>query len=326
MAHQLAMLGHNKRARGLPWFGYTWARTAAATLFRRFAPLQAQVFSDLHLEMLNHKRRRSTTCVPNIPCVAPLLILAGDIGVLQDPLFHAFFDALEARWHCVVFVLGNHELHHSHDTVQQRTVAYVRAFAHRRTVLLYAGQMLEYRDPTCGRVFALVGDTLWSRPRGDGPTLTGRDHLHLSSLTDFQRLRVPYNPTSWGRGMTAAIFTDMHERAVVRLWGALAAARAAGLPTVVVTHFPPLQKGTSHPKFNGEFSVIKSYFACPTPPVDVAQFPNIIGWVSGHTHWTYDLWFAGVRFVSNQLGYADEAALGRWSKTGLVRFSPVRAL
>ena len=45
---------------------------------------------------------------------------------------------------------------------------------------------------------------------------------------------------------------------------------------------------------------------------------NVIGWISGHTHWSYDINIGHIRFVSNQLGYKDEC-------TGnTTRFEPLK--
>jgi len=32
-------------------------------------------------------------------------------------------------------------------------------------------------------------------------------------------------------------------------------------------------------------------------------------WCSGHTHWSYDFFRNGVRFIANQIGYTDEFVL-----------------
>ena len=43
---------------------------------------------------------------------------------------------------------------------------------------------------------------------------------------------------------------------------------------------------------------------------------NVIGWISGHTHWSHDFMKDNIRFVSNQTGYYKE------HKNGVSKFQP----
>ena len=37
---------------------------------------------------------------------------------------------------------------------------------------------------------------------------------------------------------------------------------------------------------------------------------NVVGWISGHTHWSYDINIDNVRYISNQIGYKNECLSG----------------
>jgi hypothetical protein len=37
---------------------------------------------------------------------------------------------------------------------------------------------------------------------------------------------------------------------------------------------------------------------------------NVIGWISGHTHWSYDINIKNTKFISNQMGYKNECVNG----------------
>jgi hypothetical protein len=76
--------------------------------------------------------------------------------------------------------------------------------------------------------------------------------------------------------------------------------------TIVVTHFPPIRMGTSHPKFLAEKKLTNLYFAWPDDTLEKLNLNNILAWISGHTHWSYDFKKNGVRLISNQLGYKSE--------------------
>jgi len=77
---------------------------------------------------------------------------------------------------------------------------------------------------------------------------------------------------------------------------------------IVMTHFPPQRSGTSHPKFENENNVMKNYFTHPNGTLNnFVNLSNILCWMSGHTHYSYDLVSKeGVRLISNQMGYVSE--------------------
>src|SRR5579871_1042209 len=62
---------------------------------------QAMLMSDLHLEFNN-------VIIPEFPVVAPVLILAGDIGRPDVPSLQAFLLAQCERFEHIFYVAGNH--------------------------------------------------------------------------------------------------------------------------------------------------------------------------------------------------------------------------
>ena len=77
---------------------------------------------------------------------------------------------------------------------------------------------------------------------------------------------------------------------------------------IVVTHFPPIQKNTSSPKYINEKQYIKDYFSSNIL-LDLKNLSNkIYCWIHGHTHYSNDFIEpeTGIRVVSNQLGYLQE--------------------
>ena len=59
------------------------------------------------------------------------------------------------------------------------------------------------------------------------------------------------------------------------------------------------------------------YFAWPDETLNKLKLNNVIGWVSGHTHWSYDFEKNGVRLISNQLGYKSEVGVTGINEDGL---------
>jgi hypothetical protein len=87
---------------------------------------------------------------------------------------------------------------------------------------------------------------------------------------------------------------------------------SATKPTIVMTHFPPIRTGTSDPKYLIQGRIMNSYFTWPDETLNDFDLTKVPIWISGHTHWSYDINKNGSRFVGNQLGYKSEIG-----KTGL---------
>lgn len=90
---------------------------------------------------------------------------------------------------------------------------------------------------------------------------------------------------------------------------------------IVMTHFPPQQTNTSHSKYDLQGKMMKNYFSHPNGTIkDFNNTSNILCWISGHTHYSYDFVSPeGVRLISNQMGYIGEVTSGasRFKENGL---------
>jgi len=74
---------------------------------------------------------------------------------------------------------------------------------------------------------------------------------------------------------------------------------------------------TSHPKYLAENRTANLYFVWPDDTLNKFKLNNVIAWVSGHTHWSYDFEKNGVRLISNKLGYKSEFGVTGINKDGL---------
>lgn len=72
-----------------------------------------------------------------------------------------------------------------------------------------------------------------------------------------------------------------------------------------MTHFPPIREGTTNPKYKFKPEFIKNYFTWNNIHLDL-NISNIIGWISGHTHYSYEIDINNIKFISNQVGYKEE--------------------
>jgi len=68
----------------------------------KISSITVQYFSDLHLEMM-------PGFVIDIPVVADILVLAGDMGMIRQPLTREFFTKVCKKFKDVLYVTGNHE-------------------------------------------------------------------------------------------------------------------------------------------------------------------------------------------------------------------------
>ena len=85
-----------------------------------------------------------------------------------------------------------------------------------------------------------------------------------------------------------------------------------------MTHFPPLQEGTSSPAYSIQPLYLKNYFAWNNILKDL-NLKNVPLWLSGHTHWSYDIMYTNnnTRLISNQLGYKQEISYTNIVQDGL---------
>ena len=53
-------------------------------------------------------------------------------------------------------------------------------------------------------------------------------------------------------------------------------------------------------------SILNSYFTWKENTLDKLNLKNVLAWISGHTHWSYNIQKNGCSFIANQLGYKSE--------------------
>ena len=84
-----------------------------------------------------------------------------------------------------------------------------------------------------------------------------------------------------------------------------------------MTHFPPLREGTSNPIYNYKPDNIKNYFSWNDETINNLNLNNVPLWISGHTHWAYNIYKNNCIFLANQIGYKDEADIIGFNEYGL---------
>lgn len=253
-----------------------------ARWFSRSTQVAFQIASDLHLEVGQIYKSF------NLTSVAPYLVLAGDIGRLQD--YHQLLGFLER--HCKNFqhlymVLGNHEFYGlSHQEGLEKATA-----LERESCLQAKFTLLNRTRVNINEKITLLGCTLqsWIPKESRG--------IVIQKINDFKgRIRNwdvdDHNAehlldVQWIKSQLAEVQLECPSRAVV-----------------VVTHHAPSNIDTSDPKFaNNPWSCAFSTGLIEGEAQDWMGIDNIRFWIFGHTHWTTSSQFGKMQIVSNQRGY-----------------------
>jgi predicted phosphodiesterase len=252
-----------------------------------------QIISDIHLECYGNKEKPlafEDLCPP----LAEYLFLAGDIGQLSSPHWQAFMAYVSQNWKHVFYVLGNHELYscnNSYNTLITNYEAYLAQYPNIH--LLNRGKM---KIAIAGVEYDILGATMWSRA----------EFSLIMQINDFRNIKY-HDSRGWLQPISVQEFNRLHTRDREWLMSNLDPARN----TIILTHFPLTQCGTSADKYQDQKMAIRNYYANDMHKELTARHEETnTAWtvISGHTHHNYNFELDGIRYVANQIGYPDDTA------------------
>jgi len=258
-----------------------------------------QVISDIHLEFY-----RSFPRIPPAPDT-DILILAGDIGTLEkEALLTDFLGYCSANWKHVLYVPGNHELYHSrktHGAIIERLREITKLFPNVHFLVNNWVIIDVTMKDLNGMSFPIqfFGTPLFPRITGEMSERMN-DFIKIRSK-DERGWTTPITPEQWN--------IELHEPQHTWLMASLRERieSVPFLPLVVITHYPPIRDGTSHPRFSSEPDAMKQYFSSDLETEITAVLPEYSVVISGHTHYSYDfVREKNIRFISRAMGYPDE--------------------
>ena len=240
-----------------------------------------QILSDLHLEL---GQQYSSY---RFPALAPILLLAGDVGRIID--FEGYLQFLEAqvcRFEVVLLVLGNHEFYGmDHFTGMEKARFLTQQPSLKKKVILL--DRTRWDDPNSQ--LSILGCTLWSDIPDDSSSIV------KSRINDFKRINdwsvqknngLHREDVAWLREQVHLISSQNTDDNGRRL--------------LVATHHAPCVDGTSRPE------QVANPWTCAFATDLISgqeSWNGIRVWVFGHTHYTNDFVSNGIRLVSNQRGY-----------------------
>ena len=253
-----------------------------ARLIRR---LSFQLYSDMHLELWDK--------LPVITPTAPYLFLAGDISQYDHKNCAPFFDYCSKNWEKVFYVTGNHEYWNKKKSFGEIEFEYEHFLMAKYKNVFY----LNNKSAPINDEIDVYGTTLWTKP-------TGYDTRIMKDLmlADYSNIKYWCATKKDTFPITSGFIRGIADDQLEKLLGHI---HNSSKKTIIMTHFPPIQSGTSNPKYGDQPRGIKDYFAWHDLLHNI-PLRNIPLWMSGHTHYSYDIMYKNTRLLSNQMGYKSE--------------------
>jgi predicted MPP superfamily phosphohydrolase len=258
--------------------------------------LSIQVYSDLHIELMKH--------FPQIQPTAKYLFLVGDICQLNHPLFFKFFDYHSPLWKKIFYTPGNHEFYSGKKNYNEIDFEYNLKLKERYKNVFY----LNRNSVPLNNEIDVYGCVFWT------------DSYNSSSLNDYREIKQFSEIKTQNIPIDYNFMKKLSEDDLKSISNHL---DKTTKKTIIMTHFPPLQEGTSSPAYNNQPLYLKNYFAWNNVLKDL-NLTNVPLWLSGHTHWSYDILYNknidnsnNIRLISNQLGYKREIGLTNIVQDGL---------
>ena len=251
------------------------------------AIFQTMAMSDLHLEFPN-------AVAPKFPVVAPILILAGDIGRPDVRSLRMFLLDQCPRFEHIFYVAGNHcfyggEYTNRLEQLQELDDLDPRIhFLHNKSYLL----------PNSVRI---IGTTLWSHVAQQTALRIGQCLNDYRMIWIGEERNLEDTKVSIRRRITVEDTNDWHAQQHAWLVQEIQKARENREHAVVITHHAPSRRDTcskGDQELGLEDAFVNDHDADCVDPVRL--------WVYGHTHRSAELTVNSTRLVSNPLGYVSE--------------------
>ena len=249
--------------------------------------IEFQLFSDIHTEFSNNLKKFTDIIKPK----CDILILAGDIGSIESPIFELFLEYCSKRWKYIIYVLGNHEYYSRSIPISVLKSKYIKLVNNYSNIYLLDNKSIKIGN------YSFYGSTLWSSP--NNTSLRLNDYKYIRCIDGLEI-----------KCITNKELSNWHKKSVDFLLNKL----SPNNNNIIITHFPPT-KNISNPKYKNEPVSIKTYFE--NDILDKFQNKNIICWLYGHTHYNVDKIVNNIRIISNQVGYSTE--ITGYSKDGRIK-------
>ncbi len=255
-----------------------------------------QVFSDIHLELWNN--------IPQIIPKAKYLFLAGDICQLNNKYFYPFLDYCSSNWEKVFYTPGNHEYYSKKRNFNELEFEYNYRIGEKYKNIFYLNNKVIPLDEEIN----VYGTTFWTIPQFES-TYKAKQYLN-----DYHQISYFSKDLNKVVDLDIGYVKSLAEESYTMLNKYL---KENDKPTIIMTHFPPQRNNTSAPKYLALDREQDKYFSWPNGTLENLKLDNVMAWISGHTHWSYNFESNGINLISNQLGYRTEIGRTGLNEDGL---------
>ncbi|CAF0735604.1 unnamed protein product [Adineta steineri] len=248
---------------------------------------QTMLMSDLHLEFDN-------VILPEFSAIAPILILAGDIGRPDIPSLQRFLLAQCQRFEHIFYVAGNHCFYggeYENRLQQLRNLDNLDSRIH----------FLQNNSYLLPNNVRILGTTLWSHVPQETALTIGECLNDYRMIWIIEETKIGDNIMKRKRRITVDDTNKWHAEQHNWLLQEIEKARENHEHVIIITHHAPSRHNTclkEDEEAGLEDAFINDHDKDCVDPVRL--------WVYGHTHRSTDLTVNSTRVVSNQLGYMHE--------------------
>ncbi len=260
-----------------------------------------QVISDLHLEF--------HSAFPKFKPNAKYLFLAGDIctfDVSQQKKITNFLSYCSLNWQKVFYVPGNHEYYQSSVLIHKKNSMEEIDEMMKQICNIFPNVYLlnnSYEEIEPG--INVYGTTFWTSRYGYPYYVKIEEKLN-----DYNMIATKTDKINFNTSLKEKYIDNLSDKQLEHMRTYLKDIKTDE-KTIIMTHFPPIRDNVTSPRHSNSSPEMKNYFSWNDIYTTFENKENIIGWISGHTHWSYDIKKDNIRFISNQTGYINEYLAGR---------------
>lgn len=232
------------------------------------------------------------------------MFLAGDISYVSQRFFYKFFDFCSANWEKTFYVPGTIEFYNKKKNFNELQFECKYKFRQKYKNVFY----LDNNSIPLNDEINVYGSIFWTYPAFE------TTYEAKICIDDYK------NITYFHKGLRKIVNWDisyvkqLSKEAYFSLQNHLA---KTNKKTIVITHFPPIRTGVSKPNEYQKMPPLLAYSSWKDGTIENFNLKKVPLWISGHTHWSYNIEKLGTTFFSNQLGIKSEIADTRIDEQGL---------
>lgn len=244
-----------------------------------------QYLSDIHLEFINHPIKIDKLVEKIIP-IAPICVLAGDIGYPFHEYYSNFLEKLSKKFNHILLIHGNHEYYQlgknrgkSMDEIIEKTKDIVKTLPN---IHFLHNSYVDIDD------IRFVGSVLWTEIKN--PKALVNDARNINEFT-------------------VEHFNLIHEENKTFIRNTIEQSRIENKRIIMITHHLP-----SYQLIDPSFAKYGDYNQCFATSCDEFINDPIILWIYGHTHLPNIHTINNINCVANPIGYPGELAKPEYTK------------